>query len=48
MLIATQYSKPWDVNPIFANAKKLEQASRRSKCREESEKENTMNREEII
>ena len=43
VLISTQYSKPWVVISIFADAKNLEQASRRRKCREESEKENMMN-----
>ena len=42
-LIVTQYSKLWVVISIFAHVKKLEQASRRRKCREESEKEYTMN-----
>ena len=36
-------SKPWVVISIFAHAKNLEQASRRRKSREESEKENMMN-----
>ena len=43
VLIATQYSKLWVVISFFAHVKNLEQASRRRKCREESEKENTMN-----
>ena len=39
MLIVTQYSKLWVVISIFAHVKKLEQASRRRKCREESKRE---------
>ena len=48
VLIATQYLKPWVVISFFAHAKNLEEASRRRKCREESEKENMMNWEEVI
>ena len=43
VLIATPYSKTWFVVSIFAHVKKIEQASWRRKCREESKKENMMN-----